>query len=233
MGKKALKDNEGKLASIIDNLTKNNVKIEPKALNPNKEEKTVHVHLKRSPSVIIKADVKYQIVDGGLNFKVDKTKLIFAFFMASYKLNKEDSMQMKLNMSGREIQESRQALSNTNQGSLTGAFAEVHYPNGKAVNLNLYFKTSTPGKITDEGEENFTMGAITMPVGGVYKHINSQPMTFKKTKDWAQIQNFELTINFKDKKEYYFLIFYNMSLKFETKSNFATRLVVDTKGIEV
>lgn len=233
MGKKGLKDNEGKLASIIDNLTKNHIPIDPKALNPGNEAKNIHVHLKRSPAVVIKPNEKFQIVDGGLNFNVDKTKLIFAYYMSSYKLNSDSSMYMKLNLSGREIPESRQALGNTKDGSLSGAFAEVYYPNGKAINLNLYFKTSSAGKITDQGEDNFTIGALTMPVGGVYKHVNSQPITFKKVRDWTSVPNFELSVNFKDKKDYYFLIFYNFSLKMEAKYRFSTRMVVDTKPYTV
>ncbi len=233
MGKKGLKNNEGKLAAIIDNLSKNNVKIDPKSLNPSKGSKNIHVHAKRVPNVVIKANENYQIVDQGLNFSVDKTKLIFAFYMASYKLNQAHSMAMKLNLSGREIPESRQILGSNKSGCLKGAFAEVHYPDGKAINLNLFFKTDSPGKINDDGDDNYTIGAITMPVGAVFKHINSQPIRFAKTKDWANIPGFELSVNFKDTKDYYFLFFYNFSLKLESKYNFGTKMVIDSKPITV
>jgi len=232
MGKKGLKDNEGKLAAIIDNLSKNNIPIDPKSLKPPPGEKNIHVHIKRVSNLIIKPNENFQIYDGGSNFNVDKTKLIFAFFMASYKLNTSGSMSIKLNLSGRELPESRQLLEAQN-GSLSGAFAEVYYPNGKAINLNLYYKTGGDGKIADEGEDNYVYGAITMPVGAVFKHVNSQTLTFKKSKNWSMIPNFELSVNFKDKNEFYFLIFYNLSLTMEAKYTFGTRLVIDGKPYPV
>jgi hypothetical protein len=234
MGPKGLKDNEGKLASILDNLSRNGSKIDPKVVNP-EPEKNIHVHIKRVARIEIKPNDKYQIVDGGLNFNVDKTKFIFAFFMASYRLDVAGLMAMKLNFSGRDIPESRQVLGNTKHGSLSGAFAEVYYPDGKAINLNLFFKTKVEGKVEDEGEHNYTIGAISMPVGAVFKHINSQPLTFKKSinKIWKEVENFELSVNFKDKNDYYFIIFYNFSLRLENKFSFGTRLTVDTKPILV
>jgi len=230
MGPKGLKDNEGKLAAIIDNLSKNNIPIDKKSLKPPVGEKNVHVHIKRVSKLVIKPNSNFQIHDGGSNFNVDKTKLIFAFFMASYKLDTRGSMAIKLNLSGRELPESRQLLDAQN-GSLSGAFAEVYYPNGKAINLNLYYKTREDGKIADE--ENYVFGAITMPAGAVFKHVNSQTLTFKKSKDWSMIPNFELSVNFKDKNEFYFLIFYNLSLTMENKSTMGTRLVIDRKPYPV
>ncbi len=232
MGKKGLKENEAKLASIIDNLSKNHVKIPEKILHPKGTEKNVHVHVKRIPHVDIKPHDKWQIAEGGLSFSVTDTKLIFAFFMSSFHLKKNNPIYMKLTMSNRELPESRQ-VSAVKIGEMSGCFAEVYYPDQRPVGLNIEHKTSTGGKIEDQGEDNYTMGALTMPVGSVFKHVNSQPMNFSKTKDWIAIPNFEMNVNFKDKKDYYFIVFYNFSLKLQEKKSFSTRLVIDNKPFAV
>ena len=68
-----------------------------------------------------------------------------------------------------------------------------------------------------------------MPVGSVFKHNNSQPITFAKTSSWKLIPNFELNVSYNSPKEFFFFIFYNISLKLEAKYTFSTRLVLENK----
>jgi len=235
MGKKGLKDNEAKLASIIDNLSKNGQKINKKALNAKLTQKQVHVHVKRISAAVLKADERnYQIVDGGLNFRLDQTKLLFVFFVASWKLNEANSMKMKINFSGREMLETRQVISDNQIGSLSSAFCETYTQINKPVNLNLYYKTPVSGKITDEGEDNYTIGAISMPAGDVFKHDNTQALLIKKSKDWEKLPGLELHVNVhSEKKAFYYMIIYNISLKLEAKYNFGSQLLIDNKPISV
>jgi len=233
MGKKGLKDNEAKLANIIDNLSKNGQKISKTALNPSSLPRPSHVHLKKISNLVIKRNEIFQVADIGLNFSVPETKLIFAYYMISYKLSEPNSMYMKLFFNGREVKESRQALGDTKIGSLSGSFAETYNPNGKKVNLNAYFKSLADGKITDEGEDNFTIGAISMAAGKVFKHDNSVPIELKKSKDWIGIPNFELNVTNDAPKEFYFLIFYNFSIKLEAKNTLGIVLQMNNKPIRV
>jgi len=233
MGKKGLKDNEAKLAGIIDNLAKNGVAVKNNTATDLKQ-KNVHIHYKRNAVMSLENKKTFQIFDSGLNFNVDKTKLIFGFYMVSWRFNTAASdMAMKLNLSGREIQESRQSMGKIKAGSLTGAFAEVYYPNGKAINVNLYYKIATGGKIQDNIQDNFTIGALSMPVGSVFKHNNAQRILLKKTKVFQAVPNFTLNITYKEKEPFYFIIFYNFDVSFDQPSILTTRLTIDGKFMQV
>jgi len=56
----------------------------------------------------------------------------------------------------------------------------------------------------------------------------------KKSKDWEKLPGLELHVNVhSEKKAFYYMIIYNISLKLEAKYNFGSQLLIDNKPISV
>ena len=199
MKKKDLLNNEAKIAGMIDKEISQNQEPE----HQKEKSKVVHVHVKRTASAGIKSSGDFSILSGSnISFKLEESRIIFAFYMLSFKLRSQGKIAVKYSYNGREVAESRQNLGLVKDGSLTGAFAEVYNPNGKDIELNLLCDSNADGEINSSSyEHNLSYGAISMPVGAVFKHNNARTLIFKKTDNWISLNSFELNINFQGKKD--------------------------------
>ena len=232
MGKKNLVNNEAKIAGMIDNEVSDNQEPE----HQKEKSKVVHVHVKRIATSSIKSTGDFSLLQGGnMSFKLEESRLIFAFSMMSFKLKTRGKISTKFSFNGREVAETRQNLGLIKDGSLTAAFAEVYNPNGKDLELNILCDSKSDGEINSSlHDHNLSFGVITMPVGAVFKHNNARTLNFVKTENWISLNSFDLSINFTGKKEAYFMILYNFGMKLGgEKGSLHTRLNVDAKPIKV
>ena len=159
MGKKNLVDNEAKIAGMIDKEVSDNQEPE----HQKEKSKVVHVHLKRIATSSIKSTGDFTLLQGGnISFKLEESRLIFAFSMLSFTLKNQGAISTKLSFNGREIPESRQNMAMIKDGSLTTAFAEVYNPNGKNIELNVLCDSKSDGEInSSKYDHNFSFGAIS------------------------------------------------------------------------
>jgi hypothetical protein len=196
--------------------------------------KVVHVHVKRSASSGIKSTGDFSILPGSnISFTLDSSRLVFAFSMLSYKLNNPGNFYSKFSLNGREVPETRQGLGLIKEGAITMAFAQIVNP-GKTLEFNILVDSKVDGEIdSSKYEHNLTYGAITMPVGAVFKHYNSRTLNFKKSDSWIVLNSFDSNINYNGPKEAYFMIMYNLAIKFNGNSSLHTRLNINNKGIKV
>jgi hypothetical protein len=231
MGKKALVNNEAKIAGMIDNAVSDNQ--EPELQK--EKSKVVHVHVKRTASAGIRSTGDFGILSGShLAFKLETTRLIFAFNMISFKLRNKGKIATKFSLNGREIAETRQTLSMVQEGAITSAFAEVVNPSGKDIELNVLVDANTDGEInSSKYDHNLSYGAISMPVGAVFKHINARTLTFKKSDNWIGLNSFDMTVNYQGKNEAYFMVLYNIGIKLGSATTLHTRLNIDGKPVKV
>lgn len=206
--------------------------IEPE--HQKEKSKIVHVHVKRTSSSGIKTTGDFSMLAGSnLSFQLDSSRLVFAFSMMSFKLRNPGNFYTKFSFNGREVPETRQALGLIKEGAITIGFAQIVNP-GKSLELNVLTDTSVDGEIdSSKYDHNLTYGAITMPVGAVFKHYNSRTLNFKLTDSWILLNSFDLNVMFNGPKEAYFMIIYNLAFKFNGKSSLQTRLNVNGKGIKV
>ena len=151
--------------------------------------------------------------------------------MLSFKLAKPGYISFKFSYNGREVAETRQSLGLVTEGSLTSAFAEVYNPSGKDVQLGILYDSSSEGVINSSSyDHNLTYGSITLPLGAVFKHINSRNLVFLKTESWTSLQSFGINMNVV--KEAYYLVLYNFSIKFNQKGTLFTRLQINGKSVK-
>jgi len=225
LGKKNLMNNESKVAKMIDK----EVSQEQEPELQKGKSTVAHVHVKRSiKSNIIQKRGFSPLEGGSFSYKLDKSRLIFSFYMLSFKLMKPGTIFTKFSFNGREVPESRQSLGLVLEGSVTSAFAQVYNPVDKKAQLGILYKSSTEGKIdTSSYNHNLSYGSITLPVGSVFKHVNARILEFIKTESWILLKNFQLEVN--APKEAYYLIFYNFSIKLKGKGTLYTRLLLNTK----
>jgi len=152
--------------------------------------------------------------------------------MFSFKLKNPGYFYSKFSFNGREVPETRQGLGLIKEGAITIAFAQVVNPGN--LDFNILTDSKVDGEIdSSKYEHNLTYGAITMPVGAVFKHYNSRTLNFKKTDSWLILNSFDLTINFNGPKEAYFMIMYNLAIKLNPNTSLQTRLNINNKGIKV
>lgn len=151
--------------------------------------------------------------------------------MISFKLNKPGNIFTKFSFNGREVAETRQSLGLVTEGSLTSAFAQIYNPNEKDIQLGLLYDSSSDGFINSSSHDhNLTFGSITLPIGAVYKHINTQNLVFLRTESWTSLQYF--SIELKIQKEAFYLILYNFSFKLNQSGTLFTRLQVNGRSVK-
>ena len=154
--------------------------------------------------------------------------------MLSFQLKQQGNLSAKMVYNGREIAETRQNIGLIKDGSLTSAFAEVYNPKGENVDINILVDSSAEGVINSAAfNHNLSIGSISMPIGSVFKHINSNALNFKKTDNYINLMRFDLNINYQGKTEAYFMFIYNFAIKLSSKANYYTRFNIDGIGIKV
>ncbi len=167
-------------------------------------------------------------MDGAVSkFTMKGSRIVFGFYMATFKSDKPLKTYFKLNWANREMPETRQAIGEAKLATLTSAFGEVYNPKDgeESVDLAVLYDISGASKVsTDSGEENFSFGAITLPQGGVYKKVNSGNMEFHKSEIWNTLANFGLTIKNTEKTPVYYFIMYNLSFPLQGTFTLETRL---------
>jgi hypothetical protein len=175
------------------------------------------------------------LVDGATaEFNVPETRLVFGFYMASFRMEKPGNAYFKLNYAGREMAESRMPVGNATVATLTSGFAEVYDPKGEQdkVKLEVLYNTQYNAKVqTGGGEENFSFGALTLPEGSVFKKTNSANLEFHKSAKWNVISNFDLTINHHKKKDAYYFIMFNLGFPLPGTFTLETRLKVGKSSL--
>lgn len=239
MSKKFIENNEGKLAKEIDDAfgAQNKPKEDENKESDNLKERTknTHIHVKMLKTINFGTDKDFQIVDGAsMKFKVDRPVTLLAFYMASYKLKTDGKLNLKINFDNRDIPESRQGLGDIKNGAVTGAFGENYQPKSDDVSIKILYDATVEGGLNSDGKEmNFVFGGITFPSGGVYKHVNSNNLTFGKSDTWNNIENFTLTVNHNgEREEAYYLIMYNFSFDLGVKGEFSTRMKLDNRSLK-
>lgn len=166
------------------------------------------------------------------DFEVDETRIVFGFYMASYKLENPGSISFKMNFDSREIAETRSTLGSIQEYSSTGAFAEVFNPKGQTVEMKVLYRSESDGKIqTDSSDQNFSFGVLTFPENDVYKHVHSNSIDFYKSERWTLIPQMELSIKHTEKKESFYLILYNLSIGLPDANSFSARMKIDNNPI--
>ena len=231
MGRNTLVNNEDKIARMINNEASDDQEQE----HQKEKSRIVHVHVKRSQTSTIKNTGEFAPLEGGdLSFRLDESRLIFSFYMLSFKLKQLANFSSKLSFNGREIAESRQSLGMIVDGSSTSAFAEVYQPKGDNVEINILYESTAEGDInTTAYDHNLSYGAISMPVGSVFKHINSKTLNIRKSDTWLNLMGFDLNFNFEGKGDTYFMLIYNFSMNLGSKAIFQARFNIDGKVIKV
>lgn len=148
--------------------------------------------------------------------------------MVSFKFEEKGNVFFKLNFSSREMSETRQGIGPTGISTLSSAFGEVYNPKpDEKIELKVIYQATKSGNVqTESGDQNFSFGVLTLPVGSVFKKTNAGTLEFHKSEKWTVIPNFELNINHQAKKEAYYLIMYNLAFPLPTKSIMETRLKI-------
>jgi hypothetical protein len=239
--KDQLESKEGEIANMIDKADESN----DDSSSSKKEEvekdlekdksKEVHVHLKKVNDVaLVNSNGKYlQLDQASEMIKVDETRIVFGYYMASYKLEKAGKVGFKINFNGREIPETRQNLGDVELGTATSAFAEVFNPKSEDVEFKVLFNSNESGTMNSStSDQSFAFGVVTFPEGEVFKHVNSAELSINKSERWTDLSGFELNIKYSGKKETNFLIMYNFALpRWGTTGTLHTRLNLNSKGV--
>lgn len=228
---------EGELANLIDKATANDsiAVVQPERKKENEGSKSTKIFKKRINEVtLLSRGDDFTLIDGGeMTLKFKTNRIVFGFYMISFKSVRAAQTSFTMRFNGRDMPETRQSIGNVKQSTVTGAFAEVFTPNDKEITVGVFYNAPQEVKIrTDSGEMNLSYGAITFLEGNVFKHINSADLEFAQAPAFAMLPNFDLNIRHEGESEAYYLIMYNLSIPLAEDSVFSARLNYNNLPIE-